>query len=56
MIPILLAGMAGLGMAGIVLFGATRIFRQRRITMVDYPELPAPPPAEKPPRGPGASG
>ena len=45
MIPILLAGMAALGMAGVIAFGATRIFRPRRIDMVDYPELPAPPPA-----------
>jgi hypothetical protein len=49
MIPILLAGMAALGMAGVIAFGATRIFRPRRIDMVDYPELPAPPPAKAPP-------
>ena len=40
--PIILAGAAGLGMAVVVLYGVTRIFRPRKITMVDYPELPAP--------------
>jgi hypothetical protein len=42
MIPIIIAGVATLGMAGVVLFGVTRIFRRRKITMVDYPELPPP--------------
>jgi hypothetical protein len=42
MIPIILAGVATVGMAGVVLFGVTRIFRRRKITMADYPELPAP--------------
>ncbi|HVY89391.1 MAG TPA: hypothetical protein VG942_11015 [Hyphomonadaceae bacterium] len=42
MAQIVLAGVVVLGMALIVLFGVTRIFRQRKITMVDYPELPPP--------------
>ena len=42
MIPIIFAGVATLGMAGVVLFGLTRVFRQRKITMVDFPELPPP--------------
>jgi hypothetical protein len=40
--PILLAGAATVGMAAVVLFGVTRVFRRRKITMVDYPELPPP--------------
>jgi len=39
---IVLASVVVLGMAIIVVFGLTRIFRQRKITMVDYPELPPP--------------
>ncbi|MDP3736127.1 MAG: hypothetical protein Q8R02_01980 [Hyphomonadaceae bacterium] len=40
--PIILAGAASVVMAAVVLFGITRVFRQRKITMVDYPELPPP--------------
>lgn len=42
-VPIILAATAAAGMGGIVLFGLTRIFRQRKITLADLPELPAPP-------------
>lgn len=42
MIPIIFAGAATLGMVGVVLYGVTRVFRQRKITMVDFPELPPP--------------
>jgi hypothetical protein len=42
-VPIILAGAAAVGMGGVILFGVTRIFRQRKITMADLPELPAPP-------------
>jgi hypothetical protein len=52
MTQIVLASVAALGMAGIVLFGVTRVFRQRRITLVDLPELPAPPAEDKPGAGP----
>jgi hypothetical protein len=47
MIPIIIASVATVGMAGIILFGVTRVFRQRKITMVDYPELPPPPSDDK---------
>jgi hypothetical protein len=46
-VPIILAGVATLGMAGIILFGVTRVFRARKITMADLPELPAPSPDDK---------
>ena len=42
MIPIVLASVVTAAMAGFVLYGLTRIFRKRKIHMVDYPELPAP--------------
>ena len=42
MIPIVLASVMTAGMAGLVVFGLTRVFRQRKINLVDYPELPAP--------------
>jgi hypothetical protein len=42
MIPELIAGVVTVGMLGVVLFGVTRIFRGRKITMVDLPELPPP--------------
>jgi hypothetical protein len=44
---ILIAGAATVVMVGVVLFGVTRVFRQRKITMVDYPELPPPSPDDK---------
>ncbi len=47
-VSIVLAAGVTLLMAVFVLFGFTRMLRQRRIIMVDYPELPAPPPADKP--------
>jgi len=43
MFPIVFAAVATVGMAGVVLFGVTRVFRQRKITMADLKELPAPP-------------
>lgn len=42
MIPIVLASVMTAGMAGLVVYGVTRVFRQRKIHMVDYPELPPP--------------
>lgn len=42
MIPIVLASVVTAGMAGFILYGLTRVFRQRKIHMVDYPELPPP--------------
>ncbi len=42
-VSIVLAAGVTLLMAVFVLFGVTRIFRTRRITMADLPELPAPP-------------
>jgi hypothetical protein len=38
-----MAGAAALGMGGVILYGLTRIFRPRKITMADLPELPPPP-------------
>jgi hypothetical protein len=52
MIPIVLATVAMVGMAGVILFGVTRVFRPRKITMADYKELPAPSPDDKPGPGP----
>lgn len=46
-VSIVLAAGAAFLMAIIVLFGLTRVFRNRRITMADLPELPAPPAGEK---------
>jgi hypothetical protein len=51
-LPIVLASVAAVGMGGIILFGATRVFRPRKITMADLPELPAPSPTDKPGSGP----
>ena len=51
-VPIVLAGVATLAMAGIILFGVTRVFRPRKITMADLPELPAPSPDDKGSGGP----
>ncbi len=51
MVPWIIAGVMTLGMAGIVGFGMTRVFRPRKITMADLPELPAPP-GDKPGPGP----
>ena len=42
-VSIVLAAGVTLLMAVFVLFGLTRLFRSRRITMADLPELPAPP-------------
>ena len=42
MIPIVLASVMTAGMASVVVFGLTRVFRQRKIHMADYPELPPP--------------
>jgi hypothetical protein len=39
---ILIAGAATVLMVGVVLFGVTRVFRQRKYTMADLPELPPP--------------
>jgi hypothetical protein len=39
---ILIAGAATVLMVGVILFGVTRVFRSRKITMADFPELPAP--------------
>jgi hypothetical protein len=41
-VSLILAGAAAVGMGSIVLFGVSRIFRGRKITMADLPELPAP--------------
>lgn len=46
-VSIVLAAGVTLLMAIFVLFGLTRIFRSRRITMADLPELPAPPVGDK---------
>jgi hypothetical protein len=43
MVPLIIIGLATAGMLGLIGFGATRIFRQRRIQMADLPELPSPP-------------
>ena len=48
--PFVIIGLASIGMLGLVLFGATRIFRSRRVDMADLPELP--PPSDKPGAGP----
>jgi hypothetical protein len=50
MVPLIIIGVAAAGMLGLIGFGATRIFRQRRIQMADLPELPSPP--DKPGQGP----
>jgi hypothetical protein len=42
MVPLIILGVATAGMLGLIGFGATRIFRQRRIHMADLPELPSP--------------
>jgi hypothetical protein len=42
MVPLIILGVATVGMLGLIGFGATRIFRQRRIHMADLPELPSP--------------
>jgi len=42
MVPLIILGVATAGMLGLVGYGATRIFRQRRIQMADLPELPSP--------------
>jgi hypothetical protein len=42
MVPLIILGAATVGMLGLIGFGATRIFRQRRIQMADLPELPSP--------------
>jgi hypothetical protein len=42
MIPTIIAGVVTVGMVGVVLYGVTRIFRGRKITMADLPELPPP--------------
>ncbi|HEV7690915.1 MAG TPA: hypothetical protein VGO52_08840 [Hyphomonadaceae bacterium] len=42
MVPLIILGVATAGMLGLVGFGATRIFRQRRMHMADLPELPSP--------------
>jgi hypothetical protein len=46
MIPIVLAGVVVAGVVGAVGFGMAQIMRPRRMTIVDYPELPAPKPEE----------
>jgi hypothetical protein len=46
-VSIVLAAGVALLMAVFILFGLTRIFRTRRITMADLPELPAPPAGDK---------
>jgi hypothetical protein len=51
MVPLIILGVASVGMAGVIVFGATRIFRPRTITLADLPELPAPP-KDKPGGGP----
>ncbi len=44
MVPIVLAGLLGTGVAAVAGLGlATLVFRRRPIRIVDYPELPAPP-------------
>jgi hypothetical protein len=48
MVPLIILGVATAGMLGLIGFGATRIFRQRRIHMADLPELPSPGAGEKP--------
>jgi hypothetical protein len=52
MIPVVLASIAVIGMGGVILFGVTRVFRPRKITMADLPELPPPSPDDKPGPGP----
>ena len=42
MIPIVLASVGSAGMAGVIVFGLTGVFRQRKTNLVDYPELPPP--------------
>ncbi len=51
-LPIVLAGVAAVGMGAVILFGMTRVFRQRKITMADLLELPAPSSDDKPGSGP----
>jgi hypothetical protein len=50
MVPLVILGVATVVMLALVVFGATRIFRQRRIHMADLPELPSP--GDKPGQGP----
>lgn len=46
MIPIVLAGVVAAGLAGAVGFGVIQMMRPRRMSIVDYPELPAPRPED----------
>jgi hypothetical protein len=46
MIPIVLAGVVVAGMVGALGLGVAQMMRPRRMSIVDYPELPAPKPEE----------
>jgi len=43
MIPIVVASVLALGLAGILGLGVVQLLRRRPVTMPDYLELPAPP-------------
>ncbi len=43
MTPEIVAGIIAVGAIGVLSAGVLSIMRPKRITLVDYPELPAPP-------------
>ena len=46
MIPIVVAGVVAAGVVGALGLGVMQIMRPRRMSIVDYPELPAPKPED----------
>lgn len=44
MVSIVLAGVIAVGVVGALGIGVARMMRPRRMSIVDYPELPAPKP------------
>jgi hypothetical protein len=46
LIPIVVAGVVAAGVAGALSLGVIQMMRPRRMSIVDYPELPAPKPEE----------
>jgi hypothetical protein len=46
MIPIVVAGVMVAGVVGALGLGVAQMMRPRRMSIVDYPELPAPKPEE----------
>jgi hypothetical protein len=46
MIPIVVAGVVAAGVVGALGLGVVQMMRPRRMSIIDYPELPAPKPEE----------